>query len=184
MLSQINLTPRDYLACVLKCDFLTVFISIRIYARSTLIRVSINKARNFKMKKLIITSITAILLSSSVSANAANGCRNIFFAVKNDSSDTIRLLKVSYTNLSSGRTKTENFRNGTCPTNNICKTLTGQRLANARDSRLDDFYFHYQTLNSSTGNWSIKRRSSVFKVNNPICIANRTYGGRHWQITD
>ena len=137
------------------------------------------------MRKLIVAStITAILLTSPIIANAGNGCRNIFFAVKNDSGATIRLLDVQYRNVSTGRTKREQFPNVTCANNSMCRTTNGQLIKNAKDSQLNDFVFRFKYLDPDTGRWSTRRISDQFKVNDAICIANRTYGGRHWVINN
>jgi len=54
------------------------------------------------MKKLVIVSVTALLLSSPIVSNSANGCKNIKFAVNNKTGTTIRLWKVRYRNVSRG----------------------------------------------------------------------------------
>ena len=132
------------------------------------------------MKKLVIATITTMLLASPIVSNAAN-CKNIRFAVNNKTGATIKLYKVRYTNVSTGKTRTEGFKNLNCMNNTICKT-NRQNLRNSRNDQLNSFEFAFKVLLPGTTDWSDMYQSKTFSVNNAVCIADRQYGGGHWKI--
>ena len=144
---------------------------------------------------LILGAITIALpkLKSDVQANPVtkpaapqigpNACRSVTFRFRNNHrfGGRIRFQRIRYFRQANGW-QTEDVNNVECPNGATCET-TNNNLRNSDGERLTRFILIYRYLPAGpAANWSGEVESGVFEPDQPVCTADRTYGGTQWAI--
>jgi hypothetical protein len=160
--------------------------------------------RSGTMKRMTYAIVTALILGaitpglpklkSDVKANPVakpaaaqignDACRRVSFRFRNlhNSGGRIRFQRIRYFNTVNSREQTEDVNNVECPQGATCET-TNNSLRDSEGVRLTRFMLIYRFLPPGQGNnWSNEVESDWFVPNQPICRADRVYGGTQWAI--
>jgi hypothetical protein len=163
-----------------------------------------NPIRSRTMKRMTFAIVTALILGAitlglpklkiDVKANPVakpaaaqignDACRRVSFRFRNmhNSGGRIRFQRIRYFNPENNRVQTENVNNVECAQGATC-TTTDNNLRDSEGVRLTRFMLIYRFLPPGPGNnWSNEVESGWFVPNQPVCHADREYGGTQWVV--